>query len=596
MTNLEKLRRTLKGLNLQGFLLPSSDEYLSEYAQPAFRRLRWATGFTGSTGTVAVLQDSAALIVDGRYVEQGARDTAGLGIDIVGVDNESRQAWFAAHLDPGSHLGIDGRLHPYSEMLGTIDMLAKLGIEIVDVPENPIDALWKEGRPSEIASPIHDYPVRFAGLSREEKCAVLGKHLTQIRADWHLIADPEDIAWLLNIRTDDSLAGVDAHPVPIPLCRALAAATGRVHLFVDEGRIAADLREDLLRVASLHLPSEFESFLRENAAAKTVSTNIHKIPYRFAVIVTASGSLIDDQVLALRRWVKHPNEIEVSREAHYKDGVAIIRFLAWLQSAVRERRVSELDAAAEVNRLRQEYNDYRGNSMRVLSASGPNGALAHYVPSEKTNRYINDHPIYWLDSGGHYPGSTDNTVCFAVGTPEPKHVLAHTLVVKGWIALTRARFPDGIYSTQLDSFARQFLWEEGLDYGHGTSHGVGNFMNIHEGPYIRKEINHPLVTRMREGMIISNEPAYYLPEDFGVRVESHMVTAKSGKPGFLKFETLSKLPIDPQLIDPELLTDEEKAWLAEYHDDIGKTYAGVFDAPTSSWLNRIIDQFRIMAS
>jgi Xaa-Pro aminopeptidase len=214
------------------------------------------------------------------------------------------------------------------------------------------------------------------------------------------------------------------------------------------------------------------------------------------------------------------------------------------------------------------------------------------VASPASNRVLNEHPIFWMDTGGQYSGcSTDNTVCFAIGSPEPRHVEAHTLVVKGWIALARAQFPDGIHSTQLDTFARQFLWRHGKDYGHGTGHGVGNFMNIHEGPYLRKEIDHPLVAQMSAGMIVSNEPGYYAPGDFGVRVESHLLTIRSRHEGFLEFETLSKLPIDPRLIDAALLDASETAWLADYHKELVAAYQGRLEPAVLAWLGGIAEAF-----
>jgi Xaa-Pro aminopeptidase len=222
--------------------------------------------------------------------------------------------------------------------------------------------------------------------------------------------------------------------------------------------------------------------------------------------------------------------------------------------------------------------------------------MPHYVPSDFSNRKLNDHPIYWMDSGGQYYGcSTDNTVCLAVGRPEARHVRAHTLVVKGYVALTLARFPRGTMSTQLDSFARQFLWQEGMDYRCGTGHGVGNFMNIHEGPHIVKEIDRPMVAPIEAGMIITNEPGYYVDGDFGIRVESHMVAVESKYEGFLEFETLSRLPIDPKLVDGSLLTGVEKRWLAEYHVAIANGYNGCFDEETTKWLQEIVDSYVAMA-
>jgi Xaa-Pro aminopeptidase len=308
------------------------------------------------------------------------------------------------------------------------------------------------------------------------------------------------------------------------------------------------------------------------------------------------GTLRDDPIVARRRWQKHPSEVESVREGHFRDGQAVIRFLCWLDQVVRQDSVTELQAAQKLSSLRNEIPDYRGPSMPLMSASGANGAMAHYVPSERSNRRLNDHPIYWMDSGGQYLGcSTDNTVCLAVGEPEARHVKAHTLVVKGFIALTRARFPVGTSSAHLDTLARQPLWQQGMDYGHGTGHGVGNFMNIHEGPLLTKRADHPLVGELMPGMIVTNEPGFYAAGDFGIRIESHMVVVPSSFPGFLEFETVSRLPIDPRLIDATLLTDAEKQWLEAYHICVRDTFVGCFDAQTTRWLANIVDAYIAMA-
>ncbi|HVK81824.1 MAG TPA: aminopeptidase P family N-terminal domain-containing protein, partial [Verrucomicrobiae bacterium] len=426
MTNLDRLRYAVLAMDVQGFLIPSSDEYLSEYAQPNNRRLRWATNFTGSTGALAVTRDRSALIVDGRYTEHGARDTAGLALDIVDVAPDTQLAWYAANLRRGDRFAVDGRLHPYAEVQSIIALLGKIGVEVVDAPTNPVDLLWTDDRPSPPVERVQDYPVIFAGNSREAKFVALAEHLKRTGADWHVLADPEDVAWLLNMRIDMSVEG--AHRVPIPLCRAVASVAGHVNLFIDDRWLDAALAEQLRGLVTVHAPDGLESFLGEVTPQRIVSANLRKTPYRVVSVVTGGGgAIIDDQIVALERWKKHPNEIEASRQAHRKDGAVVIRLLSWLQQAVKDGPVMELDAAYKIRRLRREFNDFRGESMPELSASGPSGALAHYVPSEKTNRRINDHPIYWLDSGGHYPGTTDNTVCFSVGTPEAKHVRAHTL-------------------------------------------------------------------------------------------------------------------------------------------------------------------------
>jgi len=494
-------------------------------------------------------------------------------------------------------LAIDAGLQSYPAVERILGFAADCGICVVELSQNPVDELWGAERPAAPSSTIIDYPTRFAGAPATQKCAQLREWQAENGMDCYLVADPEDVAWLLNVRTRDSLNRTSngSHIVPVPLSRVLVEAAGSVFWFVESSRLEPALRARLDDTIEVIDPARFEPFLEERATGRVVGANLQRTPYKFAATAARVGTIRNDPVVTRRRWRKHPNEIERAREAHYWDGQAVIRFLAWVQRTVHERTVTEIEASQKLTEFRSEMAECKGISMPLMSASGASGALPHYVPSERSNRKLNDHPIYWMDSGGQYYGcSTDNTVCIAVGKPESRHIRAHTLVVKGYMALALARFP-GIYSTQLDSFARQYLWREGMDYGHGTGHGIGNFMNIHEGPYIRPEIDNPNVAPMEAGMIISNEPAYYSGGDFGVRVESNLVTVQSKYDGFLEFETLSRLPIDPRLMDESLLTRNEKRWLADYHVEISKHYKGCFDEETARWLQEIVDAYVGMA-
>jgi Xaa-Pro aminopeptidase len=599
VSNLAHLQARLRTTRYQGLLVPSTDEYLSEFSQPATQRLGWITGFRGSTGLAVVLQDHAALFLDGRYKLQGKADTAGLDIEVLDANEVVRHSWLSTHLHVGQRLAIDTRLQSHPDVERMLSFAAQHGIELSELTPNPIDELWGAERPAAYLSAIIDYPTHFAGAPATEKCAQLRDWLTTAGMDCYLLADPEDVAWLLNVRTHDSQTTTAHgwHIVPIPLSRVLVEVTGNVFWFVDSARLEPALVARLAGTVNIVDPTQFESFLEERVVGKTVGANLRRTPHKFAAIAARVGTVIDDSIVACRRWKKHPNEIARAREAHHRDGQAVIRLLAWIQRTVLERTVTELEAAQKLTELRSEWSGYKGISMPLMSASGVSGAMPHYVPSEHSNRKLNDHPIYWMDSGGqYYGGSTDNTVCIAVGKPEARHIQAHTLVVKGFIALTVARFPAGLYSTQLDSFARQYLWQQGMDYGHATGHGVGSFMNIHEGPHIRKEIHHPMAVPIEVGMIVSNEPAYYADSDFGIRIESHMVTVPSQYDGFVEFETLSRLPIDPRLIDESLLTTDEKRWLTEYHVAVLQGYKGCFDEQTSSWLQGIVDAYVEMKS
>ncbi|WP_129780811.1 M24 family metallopeptidase [Peristeroidobacter soli] len=594
MTNLAQLQARLAASHYDAVLVPSSDEFLSEYSQPHDRRLAWATGFTGSTGSVIVARNGAGLFVDGRYTEQALQQVDAKVVEVCPATDAARLGWLRRALPAGATLTVDPRLHSEPELQRLIDDATRAGFDVQLDPHNLIDDLWTTSRPAASRASIFDYPVRFAGLAREAKIAQVRARMTERNQDLLVVCDPEDVAWLLNVRTRDSVEALPQrrHIVPIPRSRVLVPREGAVLWFVDDTRLEPSLAALMGDLIQLRAPQAFEDSLRQAAAQRVVAANVRKMSHWHAQIVRRVGRLLHDIALTHARWVKHPNEIAVAREGHLIDGAAVVRFLAWLLQAVKERTVTEMEADEKVTALRERSADYLGLSMNNHSASGPSAALPHYVATPASNRVINDHPVFWMDTGGQYAGcSTDNTICFAVGVPEARHVEAHTLVVKGWIAMARAQFPDGIHSTQLDTFARQFLWSQGKDYGHGTGHGVGNFMNIHEGPYIRKEIDHPLVAPMAAGMIVSNEPGCYVPGDFGVRVESHLLTVPSSHPGFLKFETLSKLPIDPRLIDATLLDRGEIAWLADYHEELVASYRERIEPPVLAWLRGIAEAF-----
>ncbi|KQZ61000.1 hypothetical protein ASD67_17100 [Sphingopyxis sp. Root1497] len=606
MSNLDILQQRLAAADCAALLIPSSDEYLSEYTQPADRRLPWITGFSGSIASVIVARDRAAIFVDGRYTEQAARQVDTARFDVCGFGNPARLEWLRRTLQPGDTLMVDTRLHSVAELQQLMEGAEAAGFKIAATPSNLVDAIWTTSRPTPSRSSVFDYDVQYAGLAREEKFTLLRQQLIERGRDLFIVADPEDVAWLLNIRSTDSIDTLDrgdfSNPissfrVPAPLSRVLLPAEGEVCWFVDRDRLAPELLDALEGVVLICEPGRFDATLASLAAGKTVAANLRRTNYHHAKIIREAGAIEDDASVVRYRGIKHPNEITAAREGHRIDGAAVVRFLAWLPTATAKGIVTELEAAQRLTELRAENERYLGPSMSNLSASGPNSALPHYVPTKETNRVLNDHPIFWMDSGGQYLGcSTDNTVCFAIGTPESRHVLAHTLAVKGWMALSRARFPEGIASTQLDSFARQYLWQHGLDYGHGTGHGVGNFLNIHEVPHIRREIDHYSVAPILSGQILSNEPGYYLKGDFGVRIESHILAVPSAHEGFLEFETLSMLPIDPQLIDANLLDPHEARWLSDYHNGLVAGYEGMLDAAEASWLAGIARRFEDMAN
>jgi Xaa-Pro aminopeptidase len=585
------LQARIRAEGWDAFVVPSTDEYLSEFTQAFARRLTWLTGFTGSMGTAIVLRDAVALFVDGRYTLQARQQSGPHGVEIVEIPATDPLEWLATRIGTGARLAVDTRLQSYRDVERTIAAAREHRIEVVELGENPIDDLW-QGRPSAPRSRVIDYPEHYAGLSAAAKLTRVRARLAETGTDVHLVSDPEDVGWLLNVRTrfDDELY------LPVPLSRVLVPANGPALWFVEGERLEPDLLARIAGAVEVRDPSTFEDVLRERAVGRAISADARTTPHRFAAIADRAGSLRDDPFVGRARWIKHPEEIARFREGYERDGFAVIRLLAWLTREVAAgTRVTELDVAARLEGLRREDPAYRGPSMPYLSASGPSSAMPHYAPTPESNRTLGDHPIYLLDSGAQYHGcSTDNTVTFALGAPEPKHVLAHTLVVKGVIGLTEARFPDGVPSTSIDAFGREHLWRYGMDFKTGLGHGVGNFSNIHEGPYIRKEIDNWRVAPVHADMIFANEPGYYADGDFGIRVETHMLTVRTEDEGFLTSETLSLLPIDPTLLDPALLDAAERRWLVDYHDRIAATYAGRFDPDTDAWLTALVAAHRAL--
>lgn len=589
-----EIQTWLRDRGLAGLVIPSTDEFQSEFSPPANRRLKWATGFRGSTGVAVVLQDEAALFLDGRYRLQGIADTLDTAISVQAAGWTSRREWLKRSLPPHARIGLVPRLHSMPDLLNWRNLAIELAFELEILSENPVDLLWRHDRPADVKPTIVDYPVACAGDSRETKCATLIEHVRNTGLEALLVADPEDVSWMLNVRAADEAIKTEVgewHVVPSCLSRALVRRDGSIAWFVESDRIAADILKRDGPAISVASPDSLSTALEEVSGRGLIGSDLRRTPSPLVTIVEKHGKMRADDIVARLRWRKHAREIESARRAHIMDAVAVIRFMAWLARTVPKRVVCEFEAAQTLETFRAENPNYKGPSMPLMSASGPSGALPHYVPRRESSRKLNDHPIYWMDSGGHYPGgSTDNTITLAVGTPEPKHVLAHTLVLRGFISLTTSHFPAGIQSYRLDTITRQALWSEGLDFDHSTGHGVGNVLNIHEGPQIGREPG-PTAVAIEAGMIVTNEPGYYAAGDFGLRIESHMVVVPSRHPGFLVFETISRLPIDPRLVDFELLSRVERAWLADYHRTVLSDMESLLDADAATWLRGLVQTF-----
>ena len=594
MQNVRVVQEWLIESGLSAVVIPSTDRFLNEFPPPSNRELAWATGFTGSTGVAVITRDNAALFLDGRYLLQGQQETYGSHIEICPNKPPARRGWLHKHLATGSRLALESGKHPPHDVQAWRQIAAAVGSELVLIDTGPANDLWNDGRPPAHAPKILDYPLEYAGAPHLEKCQRLREHLKSNGYAALLVADPEDVSWLLNVRAHESALQTKVgewHVVPVSSSRVLLPAEGPVQWFVDTEQLAPDV---LARADGIEIlpPDALAAQLNKQARGAAVALDLRQTPVALTSVIEQVGRVVDDNVVARSRWRKHPNEIEGARRAHIADATAVIRFMAWLARTVPREPVSELDAARRLEAFRRENPAYKGPSMPLMSASGPNGSLPHYVPSSRTDRLLNEHPLYWMDSGGQYlGGTTDNTIALAVKEPEPKHIAAHTTVLKGYIALATATVPVGIYGFALEVFARQPLWREGMDYATGTGHGVGNYMNIHEGPYLSREPS-PLTTAPIEvNMILTNEPGYYAVDDFGLRIESHMVSVPAQFPGFLRFETLSRFPIDPQLVDFSRLTPTESRWLADYHRAVWKDVSPHLDGPTLVWLRQLVAKY-----
>ncbi|MFN5824830.1 MAG: M24 family metallopeptidase [Sphingomonadales bacterium] len=594
MTPLESLQSWLRAEGCDGIVVPSADVFLSEFPPPSERRLGWLSGFTGSTGIAIVTPNAAALFLDGRYYNQGLEETCGSAFEVHPVGWDQRRNWLQNHLQTGDQLQIDLRLHSILDSRQWFDQCARAGIRAKFVDKHPIDELWCEARAPRFDPDIQDYPTCFAGIPREAKLDGIARDLKIEGWAGLLVADPEDVSWLLNVRGSPESIAVDAgewHIVPAARSRLLVYADGTVEWFVDEERLDSELRSALPDQVSICRPSRLPERLTSCEADGPVAANLRTTPAVLGGAEPHRTRMRDSELVARLRWVKNSVEIEGARKAHIEDAVAVIRLMAELATG-KFASANEFDVAMCIERYRRENPLYVGPSMPAMSAAGLSGAQAHYVPKRVGSRKLSDHPIYWLDSGGQYfGGTTDNTVTLALGAPSRAHVETHTLVTRGFIALTTICCPMGMTGCHLYATARHPLWNEGLDFGHGTGHGVGNFLNIHEGPTISRDPSPLSAIPIEAGVIMSNEPGFYAAGDFGMRIESHMLVVPADHDGFLAFATISRLPIDPKLVDFSMLLPAERQWLADYHKVVLADVGPRLDAFSRHWLEELVQCF-----
>jgi Xaa-Pro aminopeptidase len=579
---LSLLRAQMKRQGLDALIFSRADEHQNEYVPPSEERVAWLTGFTGSAAIVVVLADKAALFTDGRYTLQARDQIDGTLFSIEHMVETPASKWLADNLPTGAALGYD----PWRTTADGVERLEKAakeaGARLVAVNSNPLDAVWRD-RPAPPLTPVVLHDPKYSGEDAASKIARIREVLGKEKIGVAVLSDPASVAWTFNIR------GADVAHTPMPLSWAILPREGEPQLFVDSRKLSNEVRDTLAKLADVREPRELEVELHEAARGKSVRLDQSTAPAKLAEIVQAAGGSISkgaDPVTNLKA-VKNDTEIAGMRAAHLRDGVALTRFLAWLDREAPRGNVSEIDAVAALETFRRETGKLKEISFPTISGAGPNGAIVHYRVTEATNRKLKSGELFLIDSGAQYEdGTTDVTRTVAIGKPSAEMRERFTLVLKGHIAVARAVFPEGTAGAQLDPFARRALWEAGLDFDHGTGHGVGSYLSVHEGPARISKLGS---AALLPGMILSNEPGYYKAGAYGIRIENLLLVEKRKggieKP-LLGFETLTFAPVDLRLVDATLMTPDEIDWLNAYHAQVREKIGGQLDANDRNWLDR----------
>jgi len=577
------LRTELARRGLTGFIVPRSDRHQNEYVPASEQRLAWLTGFTGSAGVAIVLMQRALLFVDGRYTLQAREqvDTSLFAIEHL-VDTPPDR-WIEENLAIGDRLGYDPWLHTVegAERLGKA--CAAAGVTLVAVEPDLIDAIWAD-RPAPPLGAVTVHDVRFAGEAAEDKLARIRAEVAKLRADALVVSDPHAVAWAFNIR------GADVAHTPLPLAFAIVPQAGRPSLYVDGRKLSNDVRNRLEVLADVREPSDFVGALGALGRQKqTVRLDQATAADALARLITSHGGKVTRAPcpIALMKAVKNEVEIAGARAAQLRDGAAVTRFLAWFDREAPRGKLTEIEAVAALESFRRDTGLLKDISFPTIAGAGPDGAIVHYRVTTQSNRVVAPGELFLIDSGGQYEdGTTDVTRTIGVGEPTAEMRDRFTRVLKGHIAIARAIFPEGTTGAQLDSLARQFLWSQGLDFDHGTGHGVGSYLSVHEGPARISKLG---TTALKAGMILSNEPGYYKTGAYGIRIENLvLVIGAAAVPGAEKplyaFETLTLAPIDRRLIVAEMLTPDETAWLDGYHARVFEALSPLLDADSCAWL------------
>lgn len=574
MSKLQSLRGYLKAEHLDGFLVPRSDEHMGEYVAPHSERLTWLTGFDGSAGAAIALKDKAALFVDGRYTLQAQHQVNESDFEINDLSRAHMYKWLKEHTTKGAKIAFDPWLHPIDEIQALHKNLDDL--ELTPFETNPIDELWGD-QPPLPSEPVYLYPLHFSGQKSSEKRENLQKLLLDKKVDAVLLTAPDSIAWLLNIR------GADVPHTPFALSFAIVHKTGEIDWFIDPEKITELVQKELGDNIFIHPVAEMKERLKKLATyclmldPKTAPYWFYQVANEYNISLTSATDPVQ-----LPKSQKNEVEIENNRKAHLYDGIAMSRFLSWLMDAVEEDSITELCAVDKLLGFRKANNAFIGTSFDTISGAGSNAAIIHYRVTEKTNKKLRKDHIFLVDSGGQYfEGTTDITRTVFFGDPSSEIKDRYTRVLKGHIALATTKFPKGTTGSQLDVLARQALWDINQNYAHGTGHGVGCYLSVHEGPQRISPV--PNTIALLPGMILSNEPGFYKAGEYGIRIEN-LVTVKEDVEGWLSFETLTLCPIAMNMVDVSLLNDAEKTWLNAYHAKVHEALHSHLNHHEQEWL------------
>ncbi|MDP3256556.1 aminopeptidase P family protein [Bosea sp. (in: a-proteobacteria)] len=577
------LRRELTRQGLAGFIVPRADEHQGEYVPAHMARLAWLTGFTGSAGNAIILADRAALIVDGRYTIQSQEQTDTTIVTPTRMEEMPLDRWVEQNLPAGGLLGYDPWLH-------TVDGVAKLekaavaaGGSLVALSENPVDAIWRD-RPAPPAAPVKAHRGDFAGEDAAGKLARIQEALTRAKVDALVVSDPHALAWTFNIR------GGDVEHTPLPLGYAIVPREGRPTVFLAPEKITNEAGDAIGAVGEIAPPAALATQLTAlGAAGAKVRLDATTAASALATLIREAGGTPDagPDPIALMKARKNEAELAGARAAHLRDGAAMVRFLSWIAREAPKGGLTEIDAVAALEAERLKTGLLRDVSFTTIAGAGPNAALPHYRVTQASNRRI-EPGILLVDSGGQYEdGTTDITRTMAIGEPSAEMRDRYTRVLKGHIAISRALFVKGTSGAQLDALARLPLWQAGFDFDHGTGHGVGSYLSVHEGP---QRISKLGTTPLEPGMILSNEPGYYKEGHYGIRIENLIVVEERTIPGgdrtIYGFETITWCPYERALIDLALLDAGEIAWIDAYHAQVWSQVAGLVEGEAKAWLER----------